>query len=406
MSKSVGFALPCCLLFMLLAPTSLPAQDSAGDLSTENSIVLSEENLIRAHNFLDCCSDALNVIPVVGPVAKGVVQGAVDLALPSEESAIRKQLTLNHAEMLAQLGVANSKLDEISRTMHEIRESIEAAPEQELYIACRTIYADLVDNPPSTQKLRASAEKLEQLVYDSKHMFELRPRGLVYYLALCNASLGLRHMQECSVRQNAPADLRMKLGQLALRIDEVLQMCSHGGIYSTDRIQELKQKYEQRRLLSRSKLVEAGLADCTENSSDAISRFVFTGREPDGKPDVEISILRFSREEKWKFKSSSYQLAVTGPIVVNRSGFESFKPVSMTSFEAGSPDMPVRVFSVNSDGDAAKTPIQDRVERLVEAYNESIAATNEACAACLIAASAEKLLELNRQTLTSVRPGK
>lgn len=389
-------------LLQAVIPSNVMSQES----TAEFSISLSEQQLITAHCFLEGCTEAFDAIPVLGPIVKGGSKAGLSLLLPSEESATRRAIQINHEKLLTQLGTVNTRLMDIASSIDEIRESVEAAPEQELYVDCRTLYSQLVDSPATAGQMEATIRELETRVYNASHMLELRPRGLVFYLAVSNASLSLNYLQEASVRLKVSEEQQKKLKVVSARIDQILNTCSSKGSYSPDNCQELWKRYNDCRATSRRLLEEAGLSEAATSDAFAVNRFAFSGREPDGKPDIEYSILRFSREEKWKFKSSTYGLTVNGGLVKTRSGFESFEPVSMTGFTSGTPESPVSTIEIDSEGDQAKRTLEDRVRERIEAYNDSLDATNQSCAACVVAEAAKKLVEMNKKALTTSYTGR
>ena len=385
-----------------VVPSKVMSQESTAELS----VSFSEQNLITAHNFLEDCSEAFDAIPVAGPLMKAGTKAGLSLVLPSEESATRRAIEINHKDLLTHLGTVNRRLMDIASTINEIKESVEAAPEQELYVDCRTLYSQLLDNPASAGQLEAMTRDLETRVYNASHMLELRPRGLVFYLAISNASLALNYMQDASVGLRGSEELRKKLNVLSARIDQILNTCSSKGHYSADSYAELRKRYDACRATSRRLLEEAGLSEGASPASFGATTFAFSGLEPDGEPDVEYTILTFSREEKWKFKSSTYGLTVNSGLVKTRNGFESFEPVSMAGFTSGTPESPISTIEIDSEGDQAKRTLEDRVRERIQAYNDSLAETNQSCAACVVAEAAKKLVEMNKKALTTSNTGR
>ncbi len=375
----------------------LIAQDSS--TPTGNALKVSEETLINAHKFLDGCAQALDAVPGVGSIAKGGAKGVLNVALPSDESVMRKQMSLNHAELLRQLGSVNSQLESIGVAMNEVKRSVEADAEEQLYVKCRTLYSDLIDNQKSAADLRSATEQLENMVYDARHMLEVRPRGIVFHLLTCNASLCVSKLRELSSAHEDLNDVSLKLQVISGRIESILESCEQKGTYSEESRLQLVKQFEDCREKSYQLLKVAGLAPCSECNADTVNSFCFQGREQDGEPDVEITLFPYSRVEKYNFRNVTYSLQVSGPVVVLQSGYERFRPITLAGFRQGAAENPVVTINVVSDDESSKTPMFDRVKPAVDAYNQSIIATNETCAALLIAESARKLIDMNKKVL-------
>jgi hypothetical protein len=295
---------------------------------------------------------------------------------------------------------------DMSSTLDEIRESVNAAPEQQFYVECRTLYSQLIDNSLSLKELELKTTELETGVYNASHLLELRPRGLVFYLAVSNAAFSLNYLQEACIRLKASDSQQSKLKTIASRIEQILNTCSLNGYYSPDNCRELRERYDVSLAVSKRLLAEAGLKEDAVAAPFAVNTFAFTGWEPDGKPDIEYSILRLSREEKWRFKSSAYGLRLTGMLIRNRNGFETPQQISLAELTPGLPESPISTITVDSEGELAKRTLEERIRERIDAYNASIAQTNEACAACVVMEAATKLLEMNKRALTTSTTGR
>lgn len=384
-----------CVLLQCVMSLKMMSQEPP----TQRSISFSQDQLVRAHSFLDGCVEAFDAIPVAGPILKGATKGVMNLALPTEGQ-------VNHREILVRLGTVNTRLIEISSTLDEIRESVNAAPEQQFYVECRTLYSQLLDNSLNARELELKIRELETGVYNASHLLELRPRGLVFYLAVSNAAFSLNYLQEACIRLKADDSQQSKLRTIAARIEQILNTCSLKGYYSPENCRELRDQYQVSLAVSKGLLADAGLAECAMSDPFTVNTFAFTGYEPDGKPDIEYSILRLSREEKWRFKSSAYGLKLNGTLIKTQNGFESPEPISLEGLTPGLPESPISTIAINSEGEMAKRTLEERIRERIEAYNASIAQTNQACAACVVMEAATKLLEMNKRALTTSTTGR
>lgn len=395
MNTKLIVSITTCVALQCVMPFRAMSQEAPPQLS----ISFSEDQLASAHSFLDGCLEAFDAIPVAGPVLKGVTTGVTNLTLPTEAQ-------INHRAVLMRLGTVNSRLMDMSSTLDEIRESVNAAPEQQFYVECRTLYSQLIDNSLSLKELELKTTELETGVYNASHLLELRPRGLVFYLAVSNAAFSLNYLQEACIRLKASDSQQSKLKTIASRIEQILNTCSLNGYYSPDNCRELRERYDVSLAVSKRLLAEAGLKEDAVAAPFAVNTFAFTGWEPDGKPDIEYSILRLSREEKWRFKSSAYGLRLTGMLIRNRNGFETPQQISLAELTPGLPESPISTITVDSEGELAKRTLEERIRERIDAYNASIAQTNEACAACVVMEAATKLLEMNKRALTTSTTGR
>lgn len=395
MNTKLVVSVAVCVLLQCMISLKTMSQEPP----TQLSISFSEDQLVTAHSFLDGCVEAFDAIPGAGPIVKGAAKGVMNLALPTEGQ-------VNHREILMRLGTVNTRLIEISSTLDEIRESVNAAPEQQFYVECRTLYSQLLDNSLNAREIELKIRELETGVYNASHLLELRPRGLVFYLAVSNAAFSLNYLQEACIRLKADESQQSKLRTIAGRIEQILNTCSLKGYYSPENGRKLRNQYQVSLAVSKGLLVDAGLAECIVCAPLTVNTFAFTGYEPDGKPDIEYSLLRLSREEKWRFKSSSYGLKLTGALIKTRNGFESPEPISLAGLTPGLPESPISTITVDSEGEMAKRTLEERIRERIEAYNASIAQTNQACAACVVMEAAMKLLEMNKRALTTSTTGR